>query len=68
MEKDAAQARHTGHLTTSACGGIACKAGVRHLIPFHFSRRYEDAPWQVYDEIAAVCPQLVKPNPSRTMD
>jgi ribonuclease BN (tRNA processing enzyme)/GTPase SAR1 family protein len=67
MDKDATQARHTGHLTTTACGEIATLARVRHLIPFHFSRRYEETPWRVYDEIAAGCPQLVKPgSPQRT--
>ncbi|MEJ2620714.1 MAG: Clp1/GlmU family protein [Candidatus Thiodiazotropha sp.] len=61
MQKDVVQARHTGHLTTTACAEIASKACVRHLVPFHFSRRYEDAPWLVYDEIAASCPYLVMP-------
>ncbi len=61
MMKDQGQARRTGHLTTLACAEIAGRAGVRHLIPFHFSRRYEEAPWRVYDEIAAACPQLVMP-------
>jgi ribonuclease BN (tRNA processing enzyme)/polynucleotide 5'-kinase involved in rRNA processing len=62
MQKDAEQAQRTGHLTTTACAEIASRAQVRHLIPFHFSRRYEDAPLQVYDEIAFGCPQLVMPS------
>jgi ribonuclease BN (tRNA processing enzyme) len=62
MQKDAEQAQRTGHLTTTACAEIASRAQVRHLIPFHFSRRYEDAPLRVYDEIAATCPQLVMPS------
>jgi ribonuclease BN (tRNA processing enzyme) len=62
MKKDEAQACRTGHLTTTACGEIASQARVRHLIPFHFSRRYEETPWRIYDEIAATCPQLVKPS------
>ncbi len=62
MQKDASQAQRTGHLTTTACAEIATRACVSHLIPFHFSRRYEDAPWQVYDEIAADCPHLVIPS------
>jgi ribonuclease BN (tRNA processing enzyme) len=62
MQKDAPQAQRTGHLTTTACAEIASRARVRHLIPFHFSRRYEDAPMQVYDEIATACPQLVIPS------
>jgi ribonuclease BN (tRNA processing enzyme)/polynucleotide 5'-kinase involved in rRNA processing len=65
MQKDAVQAQRTGHLTTTACAEIASRAQVRHLIPFHFSRRYEDAPLQVYDEIAMGCPQLVRPSGSK---
>ncbi|MEW8507508.1 MAG: Clp1/GlmU family protein [Candidatus Thiodiazotropha sp.] len=62
MRGDADQARRTGHLTTKACGEIATQASVRHLIPFHFSRRYEDAPLPLYDEIAAACPHVVIPS------
>jgi ribonuclease BN (tRNA processing enzyme) len=65
MQKDATQAQRTGHLTTTACAQIASRADVRHLIPFHFSRRYEDVPLQLYDEIAADCPQLVMPSGSK---
>jgi ribonuclease BN (tRNA processing enzyme) len=61
LTKDRAQAERTGHLTARGCGEIAAAAGVRYLIPFHFSRRYEDAPWRVYDEVAAACPQTVIP-------
>lgn len=61
LESDAAQARNTGHLTTRGCGEIAKAAKVTYLVPFHFSRRYEDDPSSVYEEIAAVCPQVVKP-------
>ena len=59
--QDREQAARTGHLTTRACGEIATQARVRYLIPFHFSRRYEAQPGQVYREIAAVCPQVVMP-------
>jgi len=58
---DRAQADRTGHLTTQSCGEIATAAGVRYLIPFHVSRRYEAELDQVYGEIAAVCPQTVMP-------
>jgi ribonuclease BN (tRNA processing enzyme)/energy-coupling factor transporter ATP-binding protein EcfA2 len=61
LDQDRAQAERTGHLTTRACGEIAVAAGVRYLVPFHFSRRYESEPWRVYEEIAAVCPQVVIP-------
>jgi len=62
LQQERNQAQHTGHLTTLACGEIANAAQVQHLIPFHFSRRYEERPWRLYQEIAAVCPQLVRPN------
>lgn len=61
LERDRAQAGRTGHLTTSACAEIANAAVVDHLVPFHFSRRYEDSPWEVYQEIAAICPRTVLP-------
>jgi ribonuclease BN (tRNA processing enzyme) len=61
LAQDRAQAERTGHLTARACGEIAAAAAVRYLIPFHFSRRYEDDPWRVYDEVAAACPQTVIP-------
>jgi ribonuclease BN (tRNA processing enzyme) len=61
LMRDRGQAERTGHLTTRACGEIAAAAGVRLLIPFHFSRRYQHEPREVYDEIAAACPQVVVP-------
>lgn len=64
LTRDRAQAERTGHLTARACGEIAAAAGVRYLIPFHFSRRYETEPWRVYEEIAAACPQVVIPKTS----
>jgi ribonuclease Z len=57
----AAQAKRTGHLTARACGEIATAAGVRHLVPFHFSRRYADDPARVYREVAAACARTVIP-------
>jgi ribonuclease BN (tRNA processing enzyme) len=61
LMRDREQAVRTGHLTTRACGEIAARAGVRYLIPFHFSRRYEQMSRQIYQEIAEVCPQVVIP-------
>lgn len=65
LEADRAQAVRTGHITARACGEIASAAGVRYLIPFHLSRRYEDEPWRVYQEAAAACPQTVVPKQAR---
>jgi len=62
LEGESEQARRTGHLTARACGEIAELAGVGHLLPFHFSRRYEREPWRVYREIAAVTPRVVMPS------
>ncbi|MEJ2592829.1 MAG: MBL fold metallo-hydrolase, partial [Candidatus Thiodiazotropha sp.] len=61
LQHDTEHARRTGHLTTTACAEIANAARVAHLVPFHFSRRYEKTPWLVYDEIATRCPQVVLP-------
>jgi len=61
LEEDAGQAARTAHLTTRACGEIAEAAGVAQLIPFHFSRRYEDDPARIYEEIAAVCNTVAIP-------
>ena len=44
-----------GHLTARACGEIATAAGVRRLVPFHLSRRYERSPEQVFAEIIKAC-------------
>lgn len=69
-EADASRAASTGHLTARACGEIAAAAGVHHLVPFHFSRRYEDERERVYREVqAALSPahedvlRAAKPSP-----
>jgi ribonuclease BN (tRNA processing enzyme) len=63
-EAEAKQASRTGHLTTRVCGEIATAAEVGRLMPFHFSRRYENNPQSLYEEIGEACARLVKP---RTM-
>jgi ribonuclease BN (tRNA processing enzyme) len=55
----------TRHLTARACGEIATAAGVERLIPFHFSKRYEDEPERIYNEVAAVCARLIMPKPGK---
>jgi ribonuclease BN (tRNA processing enzyme) len=50
-EADAEQAARTGHLTAKACGEIAAAAAVERLVPFHFSRRYQDDWERVYTEV-----------------
>ena len=61
LEADIEQARRTGHLTTHACGEIANEADVKQLIPFHFSKRYENQAEAVYREISEVCSRVVMP-------
>jgi len=58
---DSEQALHTQHLTARACGEIATAAGVERLVPFHFSRRYEEEPERVYDEVRGACSRAVLP-------
>ncbi len=41
LEEDINQARNTRHLTAHQAGKLAATAGVRRLIPFHFSPRYQ---------------------------
>ncbi|NOQ45250.1 MAG: hypothetical protein GQ559_01015 [Desulfobulbaceae bacterium] len=55
-------AERTGHLTARACGEIANAAGVKYLVPFHLSRRYESAPGRIYDEVRAACSRVVEPS------
>jgi len=43
-DEDAALAQQRRHLTASVAGRIARRAGVRQVIPFHFSPRYADRP------------------------
>jgi ribonuclease BN (tRNA processing enzyme) len=61
MLRHSDQARRTRHLTTRACAEIANLAGVRHLLPFHFSRRYIGEVEALYRELALFCPNTVVP-------
>lgn len=56
LEADQEQAVRTGHLTAKACGEIAAAAGVQHLVPFHFSKRYEASLEPIYKEVRAGFP------------
>jgi len=49
--EDTEKAEETQHLTTLAALHIAREAGVKRLVPFHFSKRYERNSQSVYDEI-----------------
>jgi len=50
---DRDKAKATQHLTSVAAAQIAKSAGVRQLVPFHFSKRYEFKPHLLYQEICA---------------
>lgn len=62
IEAEADHALRNGHLTTRACAEIANAAGVTRLVPFHFSRRHQADPQQIYDELKEVCPCVVVPS------
>lgn len=55
------QAHRTQHLTTRACAEIANLASVRHLLPFHFSKRYIKDVGAVYRELGGMCSNTVIP-------
>ncbi|WP_163337512.1 Clp1/GlmU family protein [Desulfopila sp. IMCC35008] len=50
---DQGKAEATQHLTTIAAARIAKSAGVKQLVPFHFSKRYEFKPHLLYEEICS---------------
>lgn len=52
-EADRDKAMASQHLTTSAAIRIAREAGVKRLVPFHFSKRYERNPGAIYNELLA---------------
>jgi len=61
-ETHAGNARDNGHLTTRAAGEIATAARVARWVPFHFSRRYQDDPRTLYDELKAACDRVHLPS------
>lgn len=61
IEDDRALAQSTAHLTARACGELAAAVKATQLVPFHFSRRYERVPEQVYAEVLAAFPHTVLP-------
>ncbi|MBW2484476.1 MAG: hypothetical protein JRF05_03855 [Deltaproteobacteria bacterium] len=61
LEADKRYAEKSGHLTTHGCGEIALAADVKILVPFHFSRRYEKKPLEIYDEVKTRCSRVLVP-------
>ena len=45
-----------GHLTARACGEIAAAAGVRYIVPFHLSKRYDHRIEEVLAEVRGAFP------------
>ena len=62
LPRHAEQAARTGHLTTAACAEIAAAAGAAHLVPFHFSARYEHEPRRVYEDMVGRYSRTVVPD------
>ena len=48
---DAALAHTRYHLTTDQAGLLAARAGVKTVVPFHFSQRYRDQEHQMLEEV-----------------
>jgi ribonuclease Z len=53
LEEDRERAVERFHLTAETCGKTARKAGVRRLVPIHFSPKYTDRPEDVFNEAMA---------------
>ena len=63
VNADSALANQSGHLTTGACGAIGTNAAVEHLMPFHFSRRYQNDAQRLYQEVSVACAHTLIPHP-----
>ena len=61
LEADRINADRSGHLTARGCGEIAQAAAVELLVPFHFSRRYEHGPVQVFNEVKLYTKRVIPP-------
>lgn len=53
LDSDQALAQATSHLTAHQAGQLAAQAGVKQIIPFHFSSRYIGQQTRLTDEIEA---------------
>jgi len=62
MVSDQAQAERTQHLTTQTCAQIANNADVTQLVTFHFSHRYDNRRWQLYEELQRFTDKVLIPN------
>lgn len=62
LEEDREQAARKNHLTARQAGEIARRVGARHVVPFHFSPRYEGRAADLVAELRAAW-QPVSPLP-----
>jgi ribonuclease Z len=53
LHAEAERAAYTHHLTAHQAGLLARAAGVRAVVPFHYSARYEGRAQELYDEAMA---------------
>ncbi len=51
LEEDARLAHDTKHFTARYIGEICQRAGVKCVVPFHFSKRYHSCPGRVWQEV-----------------
>lgn len=51
INADIIKAKETYHLTTSQTGTLAREAGVKELVPFHFSRKYNGNYDKIFEEL-----------------
>jgi ribonuclease Z len=54
LDEEAGRARKKYHLTARQAGMIAAEAGVKRMIPFHFSPKYSSNPDRVIEEAMAI--------------
>ena len=62
MVSEQEQAERTQHLTTQTCAQIANNADVCQLVTFHFSHRYDNRRWQLYEELQRFTDKAVIPH------
>lgn len=53
LDRDAGEAHRRHHLTAREAGRLARLAGVKRMVPFHYSARYAGAEQQLHDEAMA---------------
>ena len=64
MVAEAEQAKRTQHLTTRTCARIAEEANVQQLVTCHFSHRYDNRRWQIYQELQQYTDKILIPQQS----